>query len=611
MFFIACIREYMQTCWQNKTAFNVVYLSFCLSICTLIFCFSSSVLAKKIELSEFSAGTVGKYIQYFQEQEGKLSLEQAIEQFSKSREIVHGNNHSISLGIGVKPVWMKFSVSNLYEVQSPYRLAIETPWLDYIDTWLINDNKISRHIIGGDGIAFEKRPMPYRFYAFEHQFPVGVTDIYIRIESKGPLAVPIHFSNKEKAIKRDISAAYEYGILYGILFALALYNLVLFIFIKQKEYGLYSLYLFGFALNSLSYTGQIHTVFTYNFGPLFQDWLDTFLMITYSIAGLHFARALLNTQQDAPRLDKFVTQITLLIPLAMLVGLFFQQLIFSMALSFLLNTSFVILFIAMGICALKANRPFAKIFLFSSVTAAVCITISTLAVAGILIPYNDFTFKAIEIGMTFEAFLLAVILAKQFRMAKMDKLVAENYARTDALTGINNRRGFQEATYSAWQNITRTGRDASIVLIDIDSFKQVNDKFGHDAGDMILQTVATCIATTIRKADITARWGGEEFIIFLPETPQDQAAMQAERVRSAIEKLQTYINNTPLTVTASFGVAGSEHNHFNETKLSIDAFEQMVKSADEALYLAKNNGKNRIIISQADGQLTQHLPKTN
>ncbi|TPH13432.1 sensor domain-containing diguanylate cyclase [Litorilituus lipolyticus] len=611
MFLITHLKKSLQILQQSSSAFTGIFFNVYCYIFTLILCFNSVVQAKQIELGEFRSGTVGKYIEYFQETDQKLTLEQAKIHFAKPNKVKQGNNNSISLGIGVKPVWMKFSVSNSDDVQSPYRLAIETPWLDYIDTWLVNDHKISRHIIGGDGIAFEQRPMPYRFYAFEHQFPIGVTDVYIRIESKGPLAVPIHFSNKEEAIKRDISAAYEYGILYGILFALALYNLVLFIFIKQKEYGLYSLYLFGFALNSLSYTGQLHTIFTYNIGPLFQDWLDIFLMITYSIAGLHFARALLKTQQDAPKLDKFVTKITLIVPLAMLAGLLFQQLIFSMALSFLLNTSFVILFIAMGVCALNANRPFAKIFLFSSVTAAVCITISTLAVAGILIPYNDFTFKAIEIGMTFEAFLLAVILAKQFRMAKMDKLVAESYARTDALTGINNRRGFQEATYSAWHSIARTGRDASIVLIDLDSFKQVNDKFGHDAGDTILRTVATCIATTIRKADITARWGGEEFIIFLPETPQDQAAVQAERVRVAIEKLQTYINSTPLTVTASFGVAGSEHNRFNNTELSVNAFEQMVKAADEALYLAKNNGKNRIIISQADGQLTQHLPKTH
>lgn len=594
--------------WPNNFASKA--LAIYLLVIGAFLTYTPHAQAKRVELSEFKAGTVGTYIQYFQESDKKLSLPQAISIFSQGKT-KQGSSNSISLGIGVKPVWMKFSVSNNHGVQSAYRLSIETPWLDYIDTWLVEDNQVSRHIVGGDGIPFEQRPMPYRFYAFEHQFSTGVTDVYIRIQSEGPLAVPIHFSSKEHATKRDISSAYEYGILYGIIFALALYNLVLFIFIRQKEYGLYSLYLFGFALNSLSYTGQLHTLITVDFGPLFQDWLDIFLMITYSIAGLHFARTLLDTKSDSPALDKLVIKVTTILPFAMLIGLLLQQLLFSMAIAFLLNTGFVTLFIAMGVCALKANRPFAKIFLLSSVTAAVCITISTLAVAGFFIPYNDFTFKAIEIGMTFEAFVLAAILAKQFRMAKMDKLIAESYARTDALTNINNRRGFQEATVPIWHSIVRIGRDASIVLIDLDSFKRINDQNGHDAGDTILKNIANCIAQTIRKADITARWGGEEFIIFLPETSREQAAVQAERVRKAIEALRSDIGHTHLRVTASFGVAGSLDNQFNDEKLSDNSFEVMIKSADEALYLAKNNGKNRIIVNQADGQLTQHFPATD
>lgn len=265
--------------------------------------------------------------------------------------------------------------------------------------------------------------------------------------------MPIRLSSKDKAIARDIKTGYEYGLLYGIMSALALYNLVLFIFIRQKEYGLYALYLFGFVINSLSYTGQLFTIITYDFGPYFQDWTDIWLMITYSVAGLHFARTLLNTKSYAPVLNTFVIRITQIIPAAMLIGTIFNQLIFTTALAFTLNSGFVILFVAMGIRALKAKTPFAIIFLFSSVIAAVCIAVSTLAVAGILVPYNDYTFKAIEIGMAFEAFVLAVILARQFQMAKMDKLTAESYARTDALTQMNNRRGFQEISLPIWQNI--------------------------------------------------------------------------------------------------------------------------------------------------------------
>jgi len=176
----------------------------------------------------------------------------------------------------------------------------------------------------------------------------------------------------------------------------------------------------------------------------------------------------------------------------------------------------------MGIRAMKANKAFALIFILSSVIAAICITVSTVAVAGFIVPYNDYTFKAIEVGMAFEAIVLAVILARQFRMAQVDKLIAETYARTDTLTQMNNRRGFQDLTQPIWKNIIREKRDASVVLINIDSFKQFNDQYGHYIEDKVLQKVAECIAGNCRKSDAYTRWGGEGFIVFLPESSQTQ-----------------------------------------------------------------------------------------
>jgi two-component system, sensor histidine kinase LadS len=558
-----------------------------------LFAISTFTKADTVTLPEFEGGTLGKYLQYFQESGKRLTLSEAQNHFLQSN-IKKGSINSISLGIDVAPAWMKFTIKNTNELAEIYRLSVETPWLDNIDTWLVQGETVIEHIEGGDAYPFEQRPMPYRFYAFEHKFSQGITDVYIRIETKGPMAIPIYFSTVKQAINRDITSSYQYGLLYGIMFALALYNLVLFVFIKQKEYVLYSLYLIGFVLNSLSYTGQLHTVITYDFGPYFQDWLDIFLMITYSVAGLHFARLLLQTKFYALKLDQFIRRITIIIPAGMVIGFVFDQLFFSMVLAFLLNTCFAVLFIALGIRALMANKPFAIIFIFSSVTAAICITISTLAVAGLLVPYNEYTFKAIEVGMAFEAILLAVILARQFRMAQLDKVIAETYARTDTLTQLNNRRGFQELTQSIWQSIIRAKRNASIVLIDIDFFKRFNDQYGHDIGDKVLVKVSQCIAETCRKGDVCARWGGEEFIIFLPETSESQALLQAERIRSAIELLEINIIELPLSITASLGVAGTTEGFFQNEPLTLKVLEPMINLADRALYLAKQKGKNQV-----------------
>lgn len=552
-----------------------------------------SGIVQAIDTSQFKDGAPGKYISYFQEDAQPLSLQQA-QVFFATQQVKQASSNSISLGIGTAPVWLKFNVTNPEASGALYRLAVETPWLDYIDTWLVQHGQVIKHIKGGDAVPYQQRPMQYRFYAFEHLFAPGVTEVYLRVESLGPMAIPLRLSTKDNAIKRDIAAGYQYGVLWGIMSALALYNLVLFVFIRQKEYGLYACYLIGFVLNSLSYTGHIHTIITADFGPYFQDWLDISLMLTYSVAGLHFARLLLATKSYAPGLDNMVKKITLIIPLGMLLGFIFDQLVFSVVLAFILNSGFVTLFIAMGLSALKAQKPFAVIFLCSSVIGAICITISTLSVAGFLVPYNDYTFKAIEVGMALEAILLALILARQFRMAKLDKVIAENYARTDALTQLNNRRGFTQITAPIWQNIIREKRDVAIVLLDIDSFKAINDSYGHKYGDEALIQVANCIKATVREGDVPARWGGEEFIILLPETTQRQALMQAERIRDALQSIQIAAKDFTITLTASFGAAGTEHGVIGKQTITEVGLEQLIHFADKALYLAKNSGKNRV-----------------
>lgn len=416
------------------------------------------------------------------------------------------------------------------------------------------------------------------------------------------MAIPIHLARVENAQNRDIRAGYEYGVLYGIMFALALYNLVLFFSIRQREYGLYSLYLLGFIANSLSYTGQIHAVFTPDFGPYFQDWTDIFLMITYSVLGLHFARTVLHTKTYAPKLDKFTFGFATIIPIGMVLGAIFNSLLFSMALAFLLNTSFAVLFIVLGIKALKAKVESASLFLISSVTAAVCIGISTGAVAGVL-PLNDITFKLIEVGMAFEAFCLAVLLTQRFRMAQRDKLIAEKYAQTDELTQLMNRRGFRMTVDKVLHENNNPRTNISMILLDIDRFKHFNDTYGHATGDLILSNVALCINQSIRDHDIAARWGGEEFIICLPETTQQEALLQAEQLRIALESMPTYYAGEVLNLTVSIGVAGTTECLFNGETLAEVGIEKVINQADAAMYRAKYSGGNQVsnhYISQAE-----------
>ena len=568
---------------------------------TLLLSCNDTYGAPELSLDNQTSQMLGKYLIYFQEQEARLPLTDVISKFEKGEGKLSSGD-ATSLGIGVNPVWLKTTVHNPSALESLYRLSVETPWLDNIETWYVQNGKIIKHVIGGDALDFDDRPMPYKYYAFESTFPAGKTHVYIRIDSLGPMAIPVRLSTVERAISRDIGSAYEYGLLYGIMLALALYNFVLYTNIRQKEFGLYGLYLIGFVANSLSYTGQIHQVITPDWGPYFQDWTDIFLMITYSVFGLHFARFALYTKSYAPMLNRVTFWVATAIPLGMLAGALVNQLVFSMILAFILNSSFAILFIVLGYQAYKHKVPSAILFFVSSVTAATCIGISTMAVAG-LVPYNDFTFKAIEVGMTFEAILLALLLAQRFRAAQRDKVIAETFARTDDLTHLLNRHGFKETCPDVWRECQYEKQDCSIVLLDVDKFANLNSEYGHATGDLVLHSVAKCLQQKARSIDILARWGGEEFILLLPKVNQLQAILLAEDMRHAIESHAIPYGGEQIKITASVGVAGSNLQYFNSLPLKDCNLEQLISGATDALYNAKTAGRNQVYASHLVPQI--------
>jgi len=160
-------------------------------------------------------------------------------------------------------------------------------------------------------------------------------------------------------------------------------------------------------------------------------------------------------------------------------------------------------------------------------------------------------------------------------------------SRTDDLTGLPNRRGFLDASHVELTRARRSGRPVSIVMADIDHFKQVNDRFGHAGGDAVLRSVAAILRASIRTEDIAARWGGEEFILLLPETDLAGARQAAEKVRLAIAACDIPVEGTPIRVTASFGVAA------HDLERSLDA---TIADADRALYHAKENGRDRVVV---------------
>ena len=174
-------------------------------------------------------------------------------------------------------------------------------------------------------------------------------------------------------------------------------------------------------------------------------------------------------------------------------------------------------------------------------------------------------------------------------------------ARTDSLTNLSNRRDFDEQIKRVLAETDRFGGNSSLVLVDIDKFKAVNDRFGHEAGDAVLRHVARALADGVRTVDICARFGGDEIALLLPQTPLQGAAELGERLRRSIEERPVTHEGAVIHVTASFGIAG-----YPETVPHGDG---LLNAADRALYLAKTNGRNQVRVMPLTGDMRSNYKK--
>ena len=159
-------------------------------------------------------------------------------------------------------------------------------------------------------------------------------------------------------------------------------------------------------------------------------------------------------------------------------------------------------------------------------------------------------------------------------------------ARTDVLTGISNRRDILEKLEYENMRSKRRQEMYSVLLIDVDHFKDINDSYGHDSGDLVLKNVSRAIQRNLFERDLLGRWGGEEFIVVLPDTDAVEGLHAAEKIRQSIEDMEIYIDKNRIKITISIGLAASDKEY---------QFSEYIKFADRRLYQAKAEGRNCVV----------------
>ncbi|MES1948136.1 diguanylate cyclase [Salinisphaera sp. C84B14] len=198
--------------------------------------------------------------------------------------------------------------------------------------------------------------------------------------------------------------------------------------------------------------------------------------------------------------------------------------------------------------------------------------------------------------------ILAVIVAFYFGLITRTEDKLRKLATTDPLTHLLNRRSMLEIWNLECATQRRSGNPMSVILCDIDHFKRINDRYGHDVGDQVLRVVSETLASKTRQSDHVARWGGEEFLVLMVGTPIDKAEQLAEHLRQTVSHLDVCIdpeNDVQLTVTLTFGVTDMPPHQ-------LDSQEAAITRADVALYAGKHAGRNCVRCQAYDAPLTRH-----
>jgi diguanylate cyclase (GGDEF)-like protein len=180
---------------------------------------------------------------------------------------------------------------------------------------------------------------------------------------------------------------------------------------------------------------------------------------------------------------------------------------------------------------------------------------------------------------------ITTMLAADIRYA-VDKI--KQVSDTDEMTGLYNMRAFSSILQRAFRQAVRYGHSMSVVMIDSDNLKQINDTYGHESGNRMLLLLVRCIREQLRGSDVVARFGGDEFILLLQETNGKGAAEMAERIRRAVEGSRLSVRGGDANLTVSLGVASYPEDGGN--------LEVILEKADKAMYRAKHSGRNKVVI---------------
>lgn len=535
-----------------------------------------------------------------------------------------------SFGFSHDTYWFRFVVPGN---DHAWLLEINYALLDEIEFYRVKGDEVVEFVRTGDHFVFSERPIQHRAFLFPIDGADEAQHVYLKVRSSSSIQLPATLWPEKSYFEADQYRFAEHGLYYGIVLVMALYNFFLFLRLRDSAYLFYVLYVITFAVAQMSLTG-----FAYQFiWPNFPVWNEQSMAVITPLivtSGMVFVSNFLKLQNNHPYLNRIVyLQAWLGIVLAFLSTLLPYAVMIPYGAALAIVTCSSILFISYYV-TIKSRQKYATYFSVAWSMFLIGTVILAMNKFGLL-PRNGLTESAAQIGSAIEIILLSFALAERLHDAtsrrfkaeaetlqvkeklietkqmqnealeveveqrtrdlrlaleKVNKLNSEleDLSTLDQVTGVRNRRYFDEMMEREFRRGRRNGRELALIMIDLDNFKSVNDTYGHQAGDQCLKTVASEVYRLVKRPpDLVCRYGGEELAVVLPETKLEGAVLIGERIRAHIEALWIDTGDERIQVTASVGVSACMPNEESSTHA-------LVEMADQALYQAKLNGRNRV-----------------
>ena len=415
------------------------------------------------------------------------------------------------------------------------------------------------------------------------------TTLYVRSDAYSHQWFALEIFDQEHSRQALVGVANDIALLVGMMVALVFYNLLLYLATSKIENIYYSFYLIsGLVWIALSY-GLVASLFDVYGHEVFMLNIS---LITMPIFLLLFTMAIFETRQHYPIEHRFLQAV--LIPLcAMFVwGLFDISAALKPASSMALIMMTVTLSVSVSL--LRKGHPLAKYFLVGHTLFVIFNALAVLFYKGLIEP-SYLASHGTGLGIMLEALMLAFIISHRIKILEDIRASQEELkeqASTDPLTRLHNRRYFSTEAEFLLALCREQKRPMAVMIADIDHFKRVNDTWGHPVGDRVIVRIAQTLKSCCRSRDLLARFGGEEFVILLPDADLQQAALCAERIRATVATTAFQMGDGDTAhVSLSIGVALVDVEH--------DSIQSALDRADQALYTAKQDGRNRVAISEA------------